>query len=126
MTKEVELNIWNRDLILPVYFESFKDVEVQDVQEAALAKLLENSEWITAALPIVQAYCKSALLEDETNNKKDNVFSYVKPESIFVESASENPRVSIMCKYRYDLEHGLAVVFGNDGSVEVGLQDIIL
>ena len=31
-----------------------------------------------------------------------------------------------MCKYRYDIEHGLAVVFATDGSVTVGLQDFIL
>ena len=31
-----------------------------------------------------------------------------------------------MCKYRYDEEHGLAVVFYSEGKVTVGDQDIIL
>ena len=31
-----------------------------------------------------------------------------------------------MCKYRYDPEHGLAVVFSHEGKVSVGIQDIIL
>ena len=31
-----------------------------------------------------------------------------------------------MCKYRYDEEHGLAVVFDSERKVTVGDQDIIL
>ena len=126
MIKEVEFKIWDRDFTLPVYFETFKDMDVIKVQETALNTLLQNKEWIDAALSSVQEYSKKALLEDKTNNKKDNVFSYVKPESLFIECVPNNPRVAIMCKYRYDLEHGLAIIFSNDGRVEVGLQDIIL
>ena len=31
-----------------------------------------------------------------------------------------------MCKFRYDVEHGLAVVFASDGTVSVGGQDDVL
>jgi len=34
--------------------------------------------------------------------------------------------VAIMCKYKYDIEHGIAIVFFSDGKIEVGTQDIIL
>jgi len=73
----------------------------------------------------VEAYCREKVLEDDENEKKDNVFSYVKPEYLFVKR-EENPRVIMMCKYRYDLEHGLAVVFSLDSNIVVGSQDMIL
>jgi hypothetical protein len=65
-------------------------------------------------------------MEDKGNQKKDNIFSYVKPEYLFVEHDNETPRIALMCKCRYELEHGLAVVFSTDGDVDVGIQDIIL
>ena len=64
-------------------------------------------------------------MADDENKKKDNILSYVKPEYIFVKR-EDNPRILILCKYRYDLEHGLAIVFSPDGSIVVGPQDIIL
>ena len=65
-------------------------------------------------------------MNDDENAKKDNIFSYIKPECLFVKRDKENPRIAMICKYRYDLEHGLAVVFSSDGEVTVGMQDIIL
>ena len=68
---------------------------------------------------------KYLCLADNENNRKDNIFSYIKPEYLFVKR-EDHPRVALMCKYRYDMEHGLAVVFAADGGITVGTQDIIL
>ena len=65
-------------------------------------------------------------MNDDENPIKDNIFSYIKPECLFVKRDKESSRIAMMCKYRYDLEHGLAVVFSSDGEVTVGMQDIIL
>ena len=65
-------------------------------------------------------------MSDDENAKIDNIFSYIKPECLFVKRDKGNPKIAMMCKYRYDLEHGLAVVFSSDGEVTVGMQDIIL
>ena len=58
--------------------------------------------------------------------KKDNIFSYVKPDYLFVKNETKYHKVALMCKYRYDEEHGLTVVFDSEGKVTVGDQDIIL
>ncbi len=84
-----------------------------------------HPEWIVAAKAQVVRFCKEEVLADNENNKKDNIFSYIKPDYLFVKR-EDHPRVALMCKYRYDMEHGLAVVFDTDGSVKVGTQDIIL
>ena len=65
-------------------------------------------------------------MADVSNSNKDNIFTYVKPVNIFVKHEEVNPRVAIMCKYRYDMEHGLAVVFMHDEKIIVGNEDIII
>ena len=45
------------------------------------------------------------------------------PESIFVK---RDGRVAIMCRYKFDSEHGIAVVFKDNKFEQIGMQDIIL
>ena len=85
-----------------------------------------SSEWLDKAKIAVEKYCKDSVMADCENTKKDNPFSYVKPEFLFVHRDKKRPRVLLVCKYRYDIEHGLAVVFFTDGDISVGPQDIIL
>jgi hypothetical protein len=94
-------------------------------QFAALERFLSNLEWIEKSKSHVENFCKDEVSNDEANPKKDNIFSYVMPDYIFV-NRKDSPNVSIMCNYRYDMEHGLAVVFDSNGNVTVGIQDIIL
>lgn len=126
MTKTLKITIWGRDFVLPVEFEYY-DEEVETTEQIdALKKFDLHPEWITGAKRFVEKFCFEKVRDDEENLKKDNIFSYVKPEYVFVKRDKKNARVALMCKYRYDLEHGLAVVFTSDGDVSVGLQDMIL
>ena len=59
------------------------------------------------------------------NQKKDNIFSYIKPEYLFVVRDEKKPRLALICKYRYDPEHGLAIVFTTDGKASVKTQDLL-
>ena len=126
MTDTVKLNIWNREFFLSVIYDCYKGEKITNKQIDAFEFFLKHSEWIDSSKSKVEAYCSSSVLEDEENEKKDNIFSYVKPDCIFVKRDEKHPRVAIMCKYRYDPEHGLAIVFSKDGEVTVGSQDLIL
>ena len=95
-------------------------------QVKAVENFTQHLEWVEMSKAKVEEYCKDDVMGDDENQKKDNVFSYIKPETLFVERAKEYPCVAIMCKYRYDPEHGLAIVFSHDGEITVGSQDIIL
>ena len=126
MTRTLKITIWGRDFVLPVEFEYYdEEVETKE-QIEALKKFESKPEWITDAKSYVEKFCLEKVQDDEENLKKDNIFSYVKPEYVFIKRDKKNARVALMCKYRYDLEHGLAVVFASDGIVSVGLQDMIL
>lgn len=126
MTKPIVLEIWGREFSLPVDYDCYEGEEITEAQIRALKQFRTHTERIEQSKSAVENYCKEQVMSDDENNKKDNIFSYIKPECLFVKRDKENPRIALMCKYRYDLEHGLAVVFSSDGEVAVGLQDIIL
>lgn len=126
LTKSVKMVIWNRQFSLPVVYDCYKGEEVTPQQLSALEVFISHSSWIEKSKKNVEDYCLDDVLADDDNQKKDNIFSYIKPENLFVKRDNKDPRVALMCKYRYDPEHGLAVVFSSDGTVTVGIQDIIL
>ena len=126
MIDAVTIDIWNREFTLPVEFEQFDNAPISVAQSDAVKRFLTHSAWITTAKRNAEEYCRKAVMADTTNSKKDNIFSYVKPQYLFVKQDKHNPRVAIMCKYRYEPEHGLAIVFSHEGQVTVGIQDIIL
>ncbi len=126
MIESLETTIWGRKFTLPVEYDCYEGEEVTKAQIQALKHFKSHTEWIEQSESIVENHCREQVMSDEENTKKDNIFSYIKPECLFVKRDKENPRIAMMCKYRYDLEHGLAVVFSSDGEVTVGMQDIIL
>ena len=125
MINELNIAIWERTFLLPVEYDCYDDEVVTDAQKSAVKTLTMHPEWIVSAKSQVERFCREEVIADSENNKKDNIFSYIKPDYLFVKR-EDYPRVALMCKYRYDMEHGLAVVFATDGSVTVGYQDFIL
>ncbi|MDY6308110.1 MAG: hypothetical protein SPL71_08650 [Oribacterium sp.] len=126
MIETLELTVWGRDFSLPVKYDCYEGETVTEEQEASLRIFADHPAWLEKAKKKVESYCKQQVQQDDENDKKDNVFSYVKPEYLFVKREDVNPRILLMCKYRYDLEHGLAIVFSKNGKIIVGSQDIIL
>ena len=129
MTDRISILIWERKFDLPVEYDRYSDEKITKEQEEALAEFIRHPDWIYNSKASIEEYCKVQVMEDERNEKKDNIFSYVKPDYVYVKrnrrNEKEKPKVALMCKYKYDPEHGLAVVF-SEGSVTVGIQDIIL
>jgi len=126
LTKIQKLTIWGRDFSLPVEYDCYDDETVTHGQIESLSNLVAHPGWIAEAKRQVEMFCSSQVMEDKENNKKDNIFSYVKPEYLFVKRDEAHPKIALMCRYRYDIEHGLAIVFSFDGIVSVGSQDMIL
>lgn len=126
MIESLEVSIWGRSFTLPVEYDCYEGEEVTKAQIRAIKNFQAHIEWIEQSKSILEDFCREQVRIDEDNTKKDNIFSYIMPKCLFVKRDKENPRIAMMCKYRYDLEHGLAVVFSSDGKVTVGMQDIIL
>ena len=126
MIDELNLCIWGRDFTLPVEYLYYKGQTVTDEQIAAVKSFPLKKALIQDSKKAVEEFCRDQVMADDGNVKKDNIFSYIKPDYLYVKRDEKCPRVAIMCKYRYDPEHGIAVVFSADGDIKVGLQDIIL
>lgn len=126
MIESLKISIWGRESSLPIEYDCYEGETVTTEQINAVSHFSDHTEWIEDAKNHVEAFCKDQVMEDVENDKKDNIFSYIKPECIFVKRDITHPRIALMCKYRYDLEHGLAVVFSSEGEITVGTQDIIL
>lgn len=129
LIREVDILIWGREFSLQVDYDCYTGESVTDEQAKTLEHFLsrkDRKDLMDIAKTAVEEYCKEQVAEDIDNTKKDNVFSYVKPESIYVTRDDPGPKVAIMCAYRYDPEHGLAVVFSPDDTVSVDVQDIVL
>lgn len=125
MIKNLDICIWGRELSVPVDYNCYVGRTPLYEQEVALKTFLDHPEWLENAKELVEQFCREQVMEDSENDKKDNIFSYIKPQGFFVKH-EKNSRIALMCKYRYDIEHGIAIVFSSTGEVTVGPQDIIL
>ena len=121
---KLNITIWEREFELPVEYDCYSGEEVTKEQIEAISKISNDPKIIAEARPMLESYCKDAVMQDNQNQKKDNVFSYIKPEYWFVRRTKDGIRVSLLCKYRYEGEHGIAIVFAPDGKISIGPQDI--
>ena len=73
---------------------------------------------------------ESYILNDEyaeiDGDSIDNIFKYVIPTDIFIPRTPETRTVALLCDYRFDEEHGVAIVFENEEFKKIGTQDIVL
>lgn len=122
----MNVEIWGRKFSLNVEYDCYPGEEITSKQIEAVERLANNLSWLDEAKKDVVKYCKAEVNSDDKNQKKDNIFSYIKPEAFFVKRDDKKSRIALMCKYRYDLEHGLAIVFDAKGNITIGAQDIIL
>lgn len=118
------VTIWGRDFDLDVIYESYPGEEVLDSQKDAFEQL-NNAELIDTALAAVKGYVEKTATA-QIDSPIENIFKYVMPKKVFVPHTTKAPKVAIMCSYKFDMEHGIAVVFENGKFSEVGEQDIIL
>ena len=84
MTNSLKIPIWGREFSLPIVFERYKEESVTAEQTNAVEVFVSHLDWVEKAKQQVESYCKEYVEEDDKNQKKDNIFSYIKPEMVFV------------------------------------------
>lgn len=123
MSKSV-LKIWGREFELNVVYECYPGEDVLDSQRLAFEQIC-TMNIIDTALDYVKAYVENTAAS-QVELPINNIFKYVMPKSIFVPHSTKSSVIAIMCNYKFDTEHGIAVVFENGKYKEIGAQDIIL
>ena len=121
---KITMTIWGRQFVLDVIYDCYEGEEITKLQQEAYDEFISNNSIVDTVLDCVKNYC----LEDENMKDSDsiqNIFKYVIPKSIFVERDEENKVIVLLCDYRFDNEHGIAIVFENGAFKEiVGQSDL--
>lgn len=120
-----KLLIWNREFDLRVVFDSY-DEEVLPIQERALEAFLKAENTIQESKKQLEKYILNDEYAEIEGNSIDNIFKYVIPTDIYIPRTPETRTVALLCDYRFNEEHGIAVVFENEQFKEIGEQDIVL
>ena len=121
-----KINIWGRNFEISVVYECYPGEEVLESQQEAFAMLRDNMNEISGSLDAVKEYVHKTGAGQLADSPTENIFKYVMPKSIFVPHTKKHRIAAIMCNYKFDMEHGLAVVFENGEFKKVGTQDIAL
>ena len=122
---KIKLNIWDRDFELLMSVKTFKGKEPTDVQKEAIKMFEANMDIFSDAKEQVEKYILANNLKENGIEKVDNIFKYVIPKAIVFPKA-KNRVIGLICNYKFDEEHGLAVVFENEKFKEIGAEDIVL
>ena len=122
---KVKMQIWGRDFEIPVIVKTFGDKEATNTQLDTLKLFEDKKEIVNESLEQLEKYVLENGLKENGVEKIDNIFKYVMPKTFYV--PKNNKRViALICNYKLDMEHGIAVVFENEQFKEIGTQDIIL
>ncbi len=124
LMNKVNVCIWGRDFELPVSYQNYPGEEVTHMQQLTLNAIpsVDYSESLALIDQYIMKYNGSEVNEEHI----DNIFKYVMPKSILITRNNTDRIFAVMCNYKFDMEHGLAVVFENEKYKAVGAQDIIL
>ena len=125
LMNKIKMNIWGRDFDLPVMIKQFKGKDITDEQNDAVEKFESSEKMVNAAKDEVEKYIIKNGLKDAGVDSVDNIFKYVIPKTISVPK-SKKRIVAIMCNFKFDMEHGLAIVFEDEKFKKIGPQDIVL
>ena len=123
---KIKINIWGRDFELEVKYDCYNDEKILPIQKDALKVFLSNTNSIISVKEDVEKYCLANSFGKIETDAIDNIFKYVIPKYLYIKRSKEKRVIAIMCNYKFDMEHGIALVFENEKLCEIGNQDIIL
>ena len=121
---KVKVNIWGRDFELIVTYQNYPGEEVIPNQELTLHAL--TSIDFADSLNDVEHYIIKENASDIEGKSIDNIFKYVMPKSIVITRDKKARVFAVLFDYKFDMEHGLAVVYENERYKAVGPQEMIL
>lgn len=119
------IKVWGHDFNLKVIFDTYDDEDITSIQREAIEAFVDVADELLSSCEEIKKYCI------ENNSEKisgtiENIFKYVVPVSIYVEHNKKKRVVSLLCNYRFDEEHGIALTYENEKLKHIGSQDDVL
>ena len=112
LMNKMSIVIWGRKFELDVVYKTFSNKGATELQCEAADKFCEKEEF-NDSLEQIKGYVLDNGGSENGVKEIENIFKYVMPKSIYVPKASERI-VAILCDYRFDPEHGIAIVYKNE------------
>ena len=119
-----KMMIWGREFNIKVIYDVFTGEEVLKEQMEALEAFCVASEKVLSDTTEIKAYCIKRNGK-EIGDIISNIFKYVIPTSLYIKRNVKNHEVALLCNYKFDEEHGLAMLFENEKLKSIGPQDYL-
>ena len=119
MNKQFE--IWGRSFNLEIIYDVYGGGRISSVQEDALREFVCKAQDLLLDPSSLTEYLMETS-NGEIPNPIDNIFKYVMPKALFVKRSNDKRVIALLCNYKFDPEHGLAIVFENEAFVRVTSQ----
>ena len=113
---------WGREFELKVVFDVYTGEDVLNEQKEAMDAFLSVSDTLLSDDKEIKQYCVDNN-KNEVGDSIENIFRYVIPTTLLIKRNTEKHVVALLCNYRFDEEHGLALVYENEKLVLIGSQD---
>ena len=125
----IVMSTWGKEITLEVRFDLLDDERISSMQAYALGTIFVSWAVMNGALDALKSYClenDGDMLASECGTARiDDIFDVVEPYSLFVVRNDSKRSVALMCHYRLDPEHGLALLFENERLTKIGPEDIV-
>ncbi len=121
----LKTTIWGRELDLDVVFDVCDGEKTDETQNNVFKSFVENIKKLDNCLPKVKEYC----IENSNDQIKtvENIFKYVMPKTIYIpRSFDEKRTVALLCNFKFDIDHGIAIIFQNEEYSEIGEESLIV
>lgn len=122
MNKEVL--IWDRKINIRIDYDLYDNETVTDEQEQRLEEFINNTQLLNDKTAISEYCLKNN--GKEIGDNVDNLFKYIAPTAILIPQSEKNKRIILLCNYKFDIEHGIAIIFENNNFSKIVPQDDVL
>lgn len=123
---KIQMEIWGRQFNIDIYYKKFQGKEITGNQKETYAKFIAVNDVIEKSKSEVIAYIENKYSEYLPEEKIENIFKYVIPKTLYVPKENKKRVVILLCDFKFDIEHGLAVVYENERFKEIVSQDEVL
>jgi hypothetical protein len=125
--KSIDLVVWGTVSNLPIEFSSSVAPNYLSVAEESVRQFANNSSAITEGTrTAVESYIKKTAFAIGISTP-GFLTDCVKPHMLLVRVDDDGcVSIALLCGFKYDPEHDIAIVFRNQELVEVGSQDIVV
>ena len=120
---KIDINIWNRDFSLTIALQEYPGIEVTSKQVETLDSV--GTIDFMPALNAAKGYVRERNGKELSEPEITNIFRYIMPNHFYIPRRPDG-LVILMCDYRFDPEHGLAVVFADGQFKKVCTEDEVL